>query len=111
MVGGRNVGALGNKPDRAEMLVGMTANELKRKVEHHDGSDPNHGDEGGDKDAVLDHLTKVLTFRMFNMCLMCKLDNREDEARTRANLHRVEPLEFATENKKLLDAIDEYDQF
>ena len=64
-----------------------------------------------DKDAVLDHLTKVLTFRMFNMCLMCKLDNREDEARTRANLHRVEPLEFATENKKLLDAIDEYDQF
>ena len=109
--GDRYVGALGNKPDRAEMLVGMTANELKRKVEHHDGSDPNHGDEGGDKDAVLDHLTKVLTFRMFNMCLMCKLDNREDEARTRANLHRVEPLEFATENKKLLDAIDEYDQF
>ena len=45
------------------------------------------------------------------MCLMCKLDNREDDPRTRANLHRVEPLDFAVENKKLLAAIDEYDQF
>ncbi len=110
--GERYVSALGNKEDRATMLVGMTADELKRTVEHADGSDPYHGDEGGDKDAVLDYLNKVATFKQFNMCLICKLDKRnDDEVRTRAQLHRIEPLDFATENKKLLDAIDEYDQY
>ena len=109
--GDRYVAALGNKEDRAEKLVGMTADELKRTIEHSDGSDPYLGEEGGDKEKVLDYLNKVLLWRQFNLCIMCKLDTRNDEQRVRANLHRVEPLDYSSENKKLLDAIDEYDAF
>ena len=85
-----------NKELQAQALVGYTANQLKQ-IE----------DDQGEK-AVTDILESIKC-QQHKFTLMVKMDQRSEEARKEIHIFRVDKLNYADENSKLLTAIGQYD--
>jgi replication factor A1 len=94
-----------NRDISAPAIVGFTAPELKKMQVDSGGDELNDAATGEARKAL-----EKLQFRQHRFVLLCKMDTRQEEPQKSCNIYKVEKLDnWAEENRKLLDAIEQYD--
>ena len=89
-----------NKEDQAQVIVGYTANELKEM-------DTNAGDHEVTCARVAEIL-EVAHYKQFKFVLMVKTDSYQEETRKQIQVFRCTKIDYAAENAKLIEGIEQY---